>query len=119
MTWRVMALATVVALTLSRIALAAGKQDVQALYYMCKKTGTTEYWICAGFVGGVADLMGLFPVGPRDREPALKAFSMCASPSHGAMVQAFINWAETHPEQWDQPQVNGVVQALRSQWPCP
>ena len=54
MTWRVMALATVVALTLSRIALAACKQDVQALYYMCKKTGTRN-------IGFVLDLSAASP----------------------------------------------------------
>jgi hypothetical protein len=34
------------------------------------------------------------------------------------MVQAFLNWAEKHPEAWSYNQIRGVILALGETWPC-
>ncbi|WP_366510182.1 Rap1a/Tai family immunity protein [Mesorhizobium sp.] len=68
-----------------------------------------------GYVGGIADQMvanGMFA--------AREEFSICVGkkvPTHGAYKQAFINWADDHPESWQNHQYLGVVEALRSTWP--
>jgi hypothetical protein len=48
----------------------------------------------------------------------LFSFALCAAPSHGAMIQAFINWAEKNPQKWDMNKTAGVITALQETWPC-
>jgi hypothetical protein len=48
----------------------------------------------------------------------LKPFACCGEASPGARVQAFVNWAKTHPENWSGSPVVAVVEALRETWPC-
>jgi len=46
------------------------------------------------------------------------ALALCGAPSHGAMIQAFINWAEKNPQQWATGKTAGVMLALQESWPC-
>jgi hypothetical protein len=34
------------------------------------------------------------------------------------MAQAFINWAEKHPENWTMGGADGVILALKETWLC-
>ncbi|WP_363238289.1 Rap1a/Tai family immunity protein [Mesorhizobium sp.] len=90
--------------------------DVQSLLAQCKpNNGGWSY--CLGYVGGVADMMAMNGVlSPR---PALSICVGQTIPTYGAYQQAFINWAEAHPEKWQSHQGFGVIESLRATWPCP
>jgi hypothetical protein len=106
------------------------KQDVQQLYRQCKTPAKdVERTFCVAFISGVAEQMiatGKLAAKQReegnlanDKDRALLSFlSACPKASFGAMVQAFINWAERHPEEWSSPRQLGVMQVLRETWPC-
>jgi len=65
-----------------------------------------------GFVSGVGETMGVLQFGIR-KLPDFGAFSICDAPSHGAMVQAFTDWAEKNPQEWKNPAILGVMTALK------
>jgi hypothetical protein len=46
------------------------------------------------------------------------SFALYAAPSHGAMIQAFINWIEKNPQKWNTNKTAGVIMALQETWPC-
>jgi Rap1a immunity proteins len=99
-------------------AITADDHDVQALYRLCKMPiETQEFAICVGFVSGVGETMGVLQFGIR-KLPDFGAFSICDAPPHGAMVQAFADWAEKNPQEWKNPAILGVMTALRETWPC-
>jgi hypothetical protein len=114
----VLALACSVVLASFSMKAAANDQTVQDLYRKCKEPfGSFENALCIGYVTAIGDAMIVWAT--KTGESALaKSFSMCGSASYGAMIQAFINWAEQHPEEWGQPRVAGVVLALREKWAC-
>jgi hypothetical protein len=41
------------------------------------------------------------------------------SPTDGAARQAFLNWADKHPEEWNTETLIGVSRAMKATWPCP
>jgi hypothetical protein len=90
-------------------------QTVQALYQFCKSP--EEDALCLGFISGVGDAMQLIGVGV-EQEPELLPFAICRKPSYGAMVQAFIKWAEQNTGEWETNRIVGVMTALRANWPC-
>jgi hypothetical protein len=53
----------------------------------------------------------------------LAAFGLCTSdggfPSGDAMIQAFVNWAQQHPERWSAPAYSGITMAYQGTWFCP
>ena len=92
---------------------------VQFLYQTCKdETAANAPRFCLGYILGVGQLMA---VNSRFGDN----FALCATDSEGgvptgrAMIQAFVAWAEKHPESWSQRNVMGVALALREAWPCP
>jgi hypothetical protein len=106
--------------------------EVQDLYRLClSPSWEFEDATCKAFVSGVAEQMNFSgrtatlprkrggPADERDRE-LLSTLSACiptdASPAK--MVEAFIDWAEKHPERWTAPRQTGVMQALNQTWPC-
>jgi hypothetical protein len=103
------------------------KGTVQGFYEFC----TSKEWmlrsVCEYFIMGVGDVMGAQGLGyrtaPADVRVYLQKTSLCTGtdnyvPPTGAMVQAFINWAQKHPEKWDYAGVVGVSFALSETWPC-
>ena len=78
---------------------------------------------CIGFVAGIGATMSLTGSWLMT-EPELKArdpgISICYTGilSPGAMIQAFRNWAEKHPESWGARDALGVMHALNETWPC-
>ncbi|UVK44848.1 hypothetical protein BPNPMPFG_000313 [Mesorhizobium sp. AR07] len=97
-------------------------ENVQSLLGACKAGyGTFGNGYCLGYVGGFADAMV-------DNELAAKQAGLgrlgviCVSdpsPTYGAYVQAFVNWAQAHPANWQESKSNGVLEGLSQTWPCP
>ena len=109
---------TALCITTSSV-LAAGKQDVQQLYGECKDTDVEEVF-CIGYITGLAEQMRTngFLLKQTGQEDARHRLSICTDASYGAMIQAFVRWAENHPEDWGMPRQLGVMYALRETWPC-
>jgi hypothetical protein len=100
----------------------ADDQNVQGLYNLCKATTDHgRYAVCVGYISGIGDIMqtnGVMHPGAAV-DPAPLDERLCGRPSYGAQVQAFMNWAEKHPQQWQAPRQLGVLSALSGTWPCP
>jgi hypothetical protein len=107
------------------------RKDVQSLHRMCKASGANvELSFCLGFISGVAEQMILTGqlasllrkdgglADERERKLLLAISSCSGKASFGAMVQAFTNWAEKHPEEWTSSRQLGVMKALSETWPC-
>jgi hypothetical protein len=106
------------------------RSDVQQLYRECTKpVEDFEKLFCVGFISGIsAQMITNGQVAATLRAEGALAndvdrrmmftVSACTKASVGARVQAFINWAEKHPEEWSTPRQLGVMQALRETWPC-
>ncbi len=74
-------------------------QDVQSLYGRCKNpVGSPYYAFCLGYISGVGDDMQFLGLGTQD-DPKFRAFAICATPSYGAMVQAFLDWSDKNPQE--------------------
>lgn len=100
-------------------------QKVQGLYEACKKPqASMEFGVCAGYVSGVGEMMlaqaMIFKKSHAiEKMPALDNSIICGKTlTHGAMVQAFINWAEKNPQLWMDDQISGVMNALHDTWRC-
>lgn len=111
---RLPSMATVFCLSLLPSVASAADNDVQSLYSACKMSDASqEFAVCVGFISGVGETLHYLGLAP-DAQP----FKICGAPTHGAMVQAFLNWAEKHPEAWSYNQIRGVILALGETWPC-
>jgi hypothetical protein len=96
---------------------AEDKQNIQWLYHACKnRDDNFNYLLCVGYVSGIGDLMHVNGGAPH-RDTGWDD-RLCGDPSYGAQVQAFVNWAEKHPNLWQYPRPFGVVTALREAWAC-
>lgn len=95
-------------------------RNTEHLLRWCKEPETSfDHAYCAGYVSGMADVMGLIGVGAT--KDFKLHFGMCTSepyPSANAEVQAFINWAEKHPTEWGTSAQVSVLLALQETWPC-
>ena len=90
---------------------------VEFVYETCKdEAAANAARFCLGYILGVGQIMAVNAQGG-------DSFAICADPrgsvpSAGAMIQAFLNWAEKHPESMSLRNVFGVALALREAWPC-
>jgi hypothetical protein len=84
---------------------------VQELLRECTEGKELELH-CIGYVGGIGEVMQLMG--------ASIGFGICSTGTitHGAIQQAFENWAKKHPENWGDRAPLGVMLALRETWPC-
>ncbi len=84
---------------------------VQELLRECTEDKEEELH-CIGYVAGIGEVM--------QHMGASIGFGICSTGpiTHGAMQQAFENWAKKHPENWGDPAGEGVMLALRETWPC-
>jgi hypothetical protein len=109
------------------------RENVQALLNSCNAPDTSsEFAFCTGYITGMGDAMhtsgimlkSLYELKQLNENTAtakvLTPLSICSSTdiSHGAMVQAFKNWATRHPENWGMEIEIGVMAALCETWPC-
>lgn len=104
---------------------AQGAETVRSLYQACRpETVSGPKFFCLGYIAGIGDAMqanGLLRHPGTDVVSAWQsATSFCpiGVVTTGAMVQAFVNWAGRHPEQWADKGLFGVATALRETWPC-
>jgi hypothetical protein len=111
------ALATVAFLSGAPTKAAPDPSSVEFLYQTCKdEMASNTPRFCLGYILGVGQLMAV-NAGFGDN------FALCAVPKGGvpsgrAMIEAFMTWAEKHPESWSQRTLMGVALALREAWPC-
>jgi hypothetical protein len=107
------------------------EDSIQFLYQSCKQemaAGLPRF--CLGYIEAVGQVMATngyerVKLLPSDTEGRryLTGMAICPGPaigvpSGGALIQAFLNWAEQHPENWANLALAGVVVALASTWPC-
>ena len=94
--------------------------NVQDLYLDCRAPERSPKWaLCIAYISGVGNMMQL--VGSTQLAHPNEWYAplgICGDPSNGAMMQAFINWAEKNPQEWSTPRIIGVPNALISTWPC-
>lgn len=115
----VLVLMTVAVMSASPIkaAPAPDPTTVRFLYQTCKdETAANGQRFCLGYILGVGQLMAV-------NADYGDNFALCSKPKGTVptgreMIQAFVNWAEKHPESWTQRNVYGVALALRENWPC-
>jgi|CXWL01.1.fsa_nt_gi hypothetical protein len=89
---------------------------VGGLLKHCKEElGSPNRMHCIGYISAVWDVL---TVASADDIQVDRAFAVCGRVKYGAMVQAFVNWAEKHPERWEKPRSLGVALALGGLWPC-
>jgi len=95
----------------------AKSNNVEELYRKCKSDGIEKTY-CAGFLTGAAMRMYEGAAKKMDN-PADREFLLCGEDvTGGVIIQAFINWAEKHPEKWGEEMRVGVNAALHEMWPC-
>jgi Rap1a immunity proteins len=99
---------------------------VSGLLTYCKaELGSLEWGFCFGYIVGIGNMMSAMSLtvdnGPLLKKTLVKVFTACFpdGTSHGAKLQAFINWAEKHPEEWSNEAIYGVRAALVEIWRCP
>jgi hypothetical protein len=88
---------------------------VQGLYDLCKaREESSEFLSCVAYIAGASDTLRLLA-----NSPEMIGFAICGDATYGAMVQAYKNWAEKHPEYWSKNRLSGLIVALSQAWPCP
>jgi hypothetical protein len=97
----------------------------QDLLQDCRgRNGSSASSFCLGYMAGAAGvLLDLHDGGtdtvPTKQENVRLVVSACTGDvTYGAMRQAFINWAEKHPREWQFSASNGAKLALQETWPC-
>jgi hypothetical protein len=114
------------ALSPARAQESTGGRSVHDLFQDC--TGSPQSQLsCIRFLGGVASTMMLLGdmadargVSP-GAKAALAAVGACpraSGISGGDMRDAFVRWAEGHPDALMQPEELGAMRALLADWPC-
>jgi hypothetical protein len=85
----------------------ASKLDnVQGLETICRSDRDIDNDFCVVTIGVVVNLM-------------FQNNTCGHSPTDGAARQAFLNWADKHPEEWNTETLIGVSRAMKATWPCP
>lgn len=105
----------VAGLGLSSVNAQMNHNTVQDMYQRCTGSDAFDRTFCIGYVSGIGDYMLVIGQARKDQQ-----LGLCASPSpsYGAMLQAFVVWAQHHTELWNKAPVIGVGYALRETWPC-
>ncbi|UVK43258.1 hypothetical protein BPNPMPFG_005036 [Mesorhizobium sp. AR07] len=96
--------------------------NVQTLLAACTEDSRSfDFTYCLGYVGGTADTMAVNGwAAKKAGTPATLGMTCISSPAptYGAYVQAFVNWAQAHPKNWQESLGYGVMEALSQTWPC-
>ena len=86
---------------------------VQGLYRLYKRNDESKAsTFCVAYIAGVAETLRMQDIG------GAKIFSICGTPTYGDTVQAFVDWAEANPSEWQDGRSVGVITALSKKWPC-
>jgi hypothetical protein len=79
---------------------------VQDLETICRSDRDIDNDFCVVIIGVVVNLM-------------FQNNTCGHSPTDGATRQAFLNWADKHPEEWNTETLIGISRAMKATWPCP
>lgn len=99
-------------------------RTIQDLLGDCKSDDVARKIGCIAYVSGVGDMMGVVKIArqavPDEEQVSWNFVAVCSTESitAGQMMQAFINWAEKNPKEWQKPIIVGAWNALRETWPC-
>jgi uncharacterized protein YhfF len=96
----------ILALIAAAPAKASKLHNVQDLVTICRRDRNIDNDFCVVTIGVVVTLV-------------FQNNSRGHSPSDGAARQAFLNWADKHPEEWNTETLIGVSRAMKAMWPCP
>ena len=97
------------------------------LYEECRSSDAARQDRCSAFLLGVAgtmEILGNFYENPPaylNKEIAVifGPLGICSTPISGADVrEAFVNWAEKHPDKWSARMPQSAMSALQATWPC-
>ena len=95
-------------------------ETTQDLYEACRNAASPiDLNTCVSYISGVGDTMiGVGAAYERKPNVELRPFAICDKPSHAAMAQAFVNWAQANSQKWPDSELVGVMSALNDKWPC-
>ena len=120
-----LALAFVIAAPLLFLAApVSAQQTIEDLIPACEAAADESYIVrrpagyCVGFISGVWFMMNVNCINADYRHAIPQGLQAGNVSSWRAMVQAFLNWAEDHPEEWGEPVLVGVYTSLSSTFPC-
>lgn len=105
----------------------ARARTIQDLYMDCKSADAPAHLSCVRFLEGTASVMlGIGELAKEDKQPLkgshpLYDYALCP-PDQGIsgaqMREAFVNWAQKNPSEWENSEGNGAWLALSDTWPC-
>jgi hypothetical protein len=115
-----------VLMLLNGSAQAASNRTVQDLYTDCKSTEAAKQVSCIRFIDGISSAMlisgqlSLINSLAWHRRQIYSTMGMCPEQSltQGQMRQAFVNWVERNPKEWQKMEYEGVIAAMKETWPC-
>lgn len=89
--------------------------SIQHLHALCSSTDRGDLLYCHGYITAMVE--SLTAIG---KEPLTRDYGICppGPVSTAASVQAFNDWAQTHPRQGNLVRYSGVAWALQERWPC-
>ena len=95
-------------------------ETTQDLYEACRNAASLiDVNTCVSYISGVGDAMiGVGAAYERKPSVELRPFAICDKPSHAAMAEAFVNWAQANSQKWSDSELVGVISALSEKWPC-
>jgi hypothetical protein len=96
----------------------SNSQSVRALMEDCESEQPVNRFYCLGYVAGILHGFGIRIVDESDETISEPMFCPSEFVSANQATQIFINWAEQHPEQWNEDNWIGVVNALGEVYPC-
>jgi tRNA U34 2-thiouridine synthase MnmA/TrmU len=89
--------------------------SVEKLYGVCKSPNIDIKVRCAAYIQGFGAMMYVV-----EKRKTLAAFGVCQQETVtvAEMIQAFLNWTERNPKEWQENGEIGVLASLREAWPC-
>jgi hypothetical protein len=86
---------------------------IQQVSAWCKQSwGSYERAACITYIKGITDVAAMLG------GTAAKSLGACGERTYAASIQAFVSWADAHPEHGDKLAAMGVMAALIEKWPC-
>jgi Rap1a immunity proteins len=104
---------------------ARAQRTSQDLFDDCKSDKPEVQMSCVRFLEGIHGMTALFGalvqgIDPPTVKRSLAPFGDCApGPVASAQLRwTFMGWADRHPSELGQPELDGALIALRERWPC-
>ena len=105
------------------VVVAQGAETVGTILPACEQAAVRDLSsplasYCLGFVSGIGRMATYNCYSDRTKFHPNPMLSATGQASDGARLQAFVNWARAHPENWDLDVASGVVISLQTTFPC-